>query len=275
MFCRFFQELRPFSLFFNCSQRASGLLFFFLFSPLTLHSWYIFVSLQETNELVAIKKFKDSEGEWVSERASEGEEKEGGATGKGGWEHHPNLFCRKWGGQGDDASGAEDAADPEAGQHCGAEGSFSQERKTLPGLWICWEGQFNSAVTSLRTHTFLHRAILRHLGLQDLISWAWKKTITMATYCTEWNVVYDGIPHCVAKVSSQVSISWQVLFSCSPLVTLVECPLSQPFHCMHGSGRNRLREGVYGNTQLGLRFQIPHYSSFKVFFGWCRTCWSS
>lgn len=70
----------------------------------------------------------------------------GGATGNEGWYHHPYLFHRKWGGQGDDASGAEDAPDPEAGQHRGAEGSFSPERETLPGLRICWEGQSNSAV---------------------------------------------------------------------------------------------------------------------------------
>lgn len=50
-------------------------------------------------------------------------------------------FRRKWGGQGDDASGAEDAPDTEAGQHRRAEGGFSQEGETLPCLWICGEGQ--------------------------------------------------------------------------------------------------------------------------------------
>lgn len=52
-----------------------------------------------------------------------------------------NLFRRKWGGQRDDSSGAEDAPDPEAGQHCWAEGGLSQEGETLPCVRICGKGQ--------------------------------------------------------------------------------------------------------------------------------------
>lgn len=52
-----------------------------------------------------------------------------------------------------------------------------------------------------------------------------KKIITMATYWMDY-AVYNGIPHCVAKVSSQVSSCWQVLFSCSPLVTGGVSPLT-------------------------------------------------
>lgn len=52
-----------------------------------------------------------------------------------------NLSRRKWGGQRDDSSGAEDAPDPEAGQHRRAEGGLSQEGETLSCLWICGKGQ--------------------------------------------------------------------------------------------------------------------------------------
>lgn len=41
-------------------------------------------------------------------------------------------------------------------------------------------------------------------------------------------LVNNGIPHCVARVSSQVLISWQVLFSCCILVIWARCPLLLP-----------------------------------------------
>lgn len=87
----------------------------------------------------------------VSKGGTEGgKEEEELDEGRGTW-HNICLFHRKWGGQGDDSPGAEDASHPEAGQHRRAEGGVPQEGEALPCLWICWEGQINDNVIIIST----------------------------------------------------------------------------------------------------------------------------
>lgn len=143
-----------------------------------------------------------------------------GGGGERGLLYHLCLFHRKWGGQGDDPSGAEDASDPEAGQHRRAEGGFSQEGEALPRIRICWEGQFNYTVISSRFSS------LQHLGSKFQHAEAARLSIKKHHHGNIWTMllVNNGIPHCVARVSSQVFIPWQVLFSyCTP-VMLAPCP---------------------------------------------------
>lgn len=142
---------------------------------------------------------------WVRHGWRQSWESEGGRGRERKAASSLNVFCRKWRGQRDDPSGAEDAPDPEAGQHRWAEGGLSQEGETLPCLWICWKGQLSFTIPvciALFLDSKSQHADTARLSL---------KSVTMATYelccCGK-----SGIPRCVARVSSQLFISWLVLF---------------------------------------------------------------
>ena len=52
------------------------------------------------------------------------------------------LPNRKWGSQGNNTAGAQDAPHSQAGEYCGAEGGLPPTREALPRLWVCGEGMF-------------------------------------------------------------------------------------------------------------------------------------
>lgn len=69
-------------------------------------------------------------------------------------------------------------------------------------------------------------SLLQHLGSKFQHAEAARLSIKKHHHGNIWTMllVNNGIPHCVARVSSQVFISWQVLFSyCTP-VMLASCP---------------------------------------------------
>lgn len=154
---------------------------------------------------MAIKKFKDSEGEWGTRERERG----GGARRKGRITVSPLLLSQKM---------RRLRRRPFGSWRC----SGPWSRTTLWSWRKLFAGEGNSTWSLNMLRGSVHQR--RHFTLNAQIPtqrrlWKFspaepaqlsiKKRITMATYCMNY-AVDNGIPHCVAKVSSQVSISWQV-----------------------------------------------------------------